>query len=270
VKPWESEVQDCAALPVSLNLEATKPAEPAALPKRPAPTIPKTVSVMTLPRLAWTCNMYASLEVAVARRLPFEKVEGVYYGQCMERMFTAHAENSDTEWILATDYDSVYSTEQFDELCRLMLAHPEADAICPIQIKRDEDNILAGLIDPATGKRFGPGANVTTKHFEPDLVPAEWGHFGLTLIRTAALRKMKHPWFSSQPGPDGRWGEGRTDDDIYFWRKFTESGNKLFIACHVPLIHAQVMYTIPDQDLRPRHIYPKAYDKNRLPEWARR
>ena len=40
------------------------------------------------------------------------------------------------------------------------------------------------------------------------------GHFGLTLIRTDAIREMKRPFFQGIPSPNGDWGEGRVDDDI--------------------------------------------------------
>jgi hypothetical protein len=257
ISRWQSEIQDCASLPVSLNLMGRKPA---AVPVACRPQIPRTVAVMSLPRVTWTCNMYSALEVAVARQLPFEKVEGVFWSQCLTRVIEPHVDQDTADWIFCTDYDSVYGIREFDALCRLMLDHPEADAIAPLQCKRDDDYLLMGLLN-GEGKPYPPGTKVTLNHFQPPLVRASWAHFGATLIRVSAIRKMRRPWFLETPNEEGRWGEGRTDPDIYFWRNFAESGNKLFLAPQVHLAHAQVMYTVPGPDLKPRHVYPNQFNK---------
>lgn len=266
VKPWISEVADCASLPVSLNLQGTKSAPTIKAAAQVRPVIPKTVALMSLPRLAWTCNMFSALEVAVARQLQFDKLEGCFWSQCLSRVIQTHIDGG-AEWLWLTDYDSVYNVSQFDALCRLMLEHPEADAIAPLQCKRDDDFLLMGFVD-ADGNPLKSGSKVTIDHFKPDVIRASWAHFGGTLIRTSAIRRMAKPWFVEVPNADGEWGEGRTDADMYFWKNFAASGNRLFIAPHVVLLHAQVMYTAPNRELKPQHVYPKEYNEKGMPDWA--
>lgn len=249
IEKWESTAGDCASLPVSLNLRGVK--------AKPIPKIPKVSALMSVPRLMFTENVFSCLELCQHRRIPFEKVTGVFWGQCMERGLEKYLADG-TEWILTIDYDSLYSVEQFDELCRLMLEHPEADAIAPIQMKRDEGAMLMTPLQD-NGEAYPVGTPITLEMFEKPLTRASWSHFGLTLIRTKALAKMKHPWFLSIPAKDGKWGEGRVDEDIFFWRKWFETGNTMYVANHVAIGHAQNTGTWPDQQLQPFHQYVNAW-----------
>jgi hypothetical protein len=263
IKPWTSEVPDCASLPVSLNLMGTKAAPIA--PTRQC--IPRTAAVMSMPRLAFSDNMFSVIQIVASRNLHFDKVTGAFWGQCLTRVIEPHLEDG-TEWILLVDYDTVVGVEQFDELCRLMLAHPEADAIAPVQIKREESNLLMGLTD-ASGKPLPHGTRVTVGDFEPELVRVSWAHCGFTLIRVAALRKLAKPWFHSTPDAKGGWGEGRVDDDIFFWRRWAEAGNTAYLAPHVPVGHAQLVVTWPDLNLQPIHQYTTDYYNKGLPQGVR-
>jgi predicted SAM-dependent methyltransferase len=252
IKRWESDIQDCAALPVSLNLEGTK------RPGRHIPVaprkIPKTVACMSLPRHSFTANMFAGLELAYSRQIHFEKAEGAFFHQCLERVMTPHVDCSDCEWILTLDYDTYFTVGQFDELARLMIEHPEADAIAPMQVKRDENNLLMGLLQD-DGTPYPAGTQITIATFEPELIRASWAHFGLTLFRVSSLAKMNHPWFYESPNAQGRWEEGRIDADIGFWKNWTATGNKLFLATKVLIGHCQQMVSVPDENLKVSHMY---------------
>ncbi|KKL72575.1 hypothetical protein LCGC14_2083580, partial [marine sediment metagenome] len=105
--------------------------------------------------------------------------------------------------------------------------------------------------------------------FEQDLMPAQTGHFGLTLIRTSALKRLKKPWFHSIPDENGSWGTGRQDADIFFWNNFKKSGCTMMLAPKVKIGHLQLMCTFPgalEDDLRPVHYHMKDVLKGKLPE----
>jgi hypothetical protein len=69
------------------------------------------------------------------------------------------------------------------------------------------------------------------------------------VISTAALKRMQKPWFWSKPDPEGSWNDGRIDDDIWFWRKWRESGNRVFVSPRVVLGHGEYVVTWPSKDL---------------------
>lgn len=267
IKPWKSEINDCASLPVSLNLEGVKRDPVRRLPPAPRP-FPKTVACMSMPRLCFTETMFVALEIAVARNLAFEKHTGAWWEQGLTRLIETHLDDG-TEWVLTCDYDTKASVEDFDKLCAILLDNPHVDAIVPVQIKRDESNLLMGLLQP-DGTPYPHGSKITLEHFEPNLVPISWGHFGFTLFRMEAFRRMTKPWFRGDPDPNGGWGEGRVDPDIYFWRNFAASGNKAFLASRVPIGHVQLVCTYPDQNLQPRHASISEMHGAPKPEWVRK
>jgi hypothetical protein len=258
VKRWESEVKDCAALPVSLNLQGTK--------GKPRLNIPKTVGIMSAPRLGFLDTMFCVTQHLVSLGIPVSKVSGAFWGQCLERgMEAAIAEGA--EWILTLDYDTKFTREAVVQLLKLMAQHPEADAIAPLQMKRADEHALLCIM----GENGKPRGELGTDELESSpLLKVTTAHFGLTLLRVSALMKLRHPWFLGVPNELGRWDEGRVDDDIYFWKKWAEAGNSLYVAHRVPVGHLQLMETWPAEDLTPIHTYVTHYDKGGAPEGVRK
>jgi hypothetical protein len=101
---------------------------------------------------------------------------------------------------------------------------------------------------------------------DQELLPLRSGHFGLTLLRASAFAKMPRPWFLGVPDENGGWGEGRTDDDIYFWRQWLAKGLSLCQANHVRVGHLQLVVSWPDRDLAPLHQYVSDYRANGIPD----
>jgi hypothetical protein len=225
IKKWSAIYQDCSSHLCSLNLQGIKTSGGNEIAK-PFPKHRKIVAIMSMPRLTFSDNMFCAVQTLVAHNIPFEKVTGAYWGQCLERLMESH-EMDGTEWLLTLDYDTLFSPEHFHRLAVLMEENPHIDAIAPLQAKRDDDGFLSQFCDEKGDVLLGA---VSLDHFEQPIVRANWAHFGLTLIRMSALKKMEHPWFLGVPNADGRWGECRIDDDIYFWDKFKKAGNKLGIA----------------------------------------
>ncbi len=180
---WASSIQDCASLPVSLNLEGRKKVKE----KIDFPTIH---AVMSTSKLGFTENFFCATQVLVMRGIELTKNTGAFWGQCMERCMVDAIE-AGAEWILTLDYDTAFTGEGFERLCYDLYKHPEADAIAPWQCKRETDDPLAWFKDD-DGK---PRMEIPLSEFDSDVTKANHAHFGLTLFRVEALKKMKHLLF---------------------------------------------------------------------------
>lgn len=258
IERWESEIDDYAKLPVSLNLKGTK---------QPDPVIPKISAIMSTGRLAFTENLFCSMHTFAPRGIELIKHTGAFWGQCLERVMvdclTRENKADRPEWFLTLDYDTVFTPEQFDLLCYEMATHPEIDALAPWQCKREDDAPLCWFIDEEGNKR----EEIPLTEFDKDVIQVRDAHFGLTLIRVSALEKMEHPWFLEQPNDKGMWGDGRLDPDIYFWRKWQKAGNNLFLANRVSIGHCQQMVTWIRKDTRrPIHQYLTEFQKHGPPK----
>jgi hypothetical protein len=118
-----------------------------------------------------------------------------------------------------------------------------------MQTKREDGRpmlTLKGTLDnpPPDGQTSVPAG-----WFGEPVQEVDTAHFGLTVISTAALKRCQKPWFHSKPGPDGSWNDGRLDPDIWFWRNWRESGNRVFITPRVVIGHGEYVVTWPGKDL---------------------
>jgi hypothetical protein len=231
--------------------------------ERAKPTIPLegVIAIMSLPRVAWTETMCHTLECVAKLQMPFMKSTGVFWGQCLERMLTKCLEQGQ-KYALTIDYDSIFDPRDVIRLWQIMESNPDIAALCPLQIGRDRDELLLNLID----KDGNPRQSVTTEDFHDEAVDIKNGHFGLTLIRLDALREIHHPWFAGVPNKQGRWDEGRTDDDIYFWHRLRSAGKRICATPKVRLGHLQLVITWPMDDCAVRHQYLNRYYEDGRPE----
>lgn len=221
----------------------------------------KVAAVLSIPRLCFSESMFRTLEAFRKLRIGVTKSTGVFWSQCLSRLMEPHLEDG-TEFILTVDYDTVFEADDVRELVRLMLANPHADAVFATQVGRDRDAVLL-TIKGADGKNQGQVRREAVT--DADLLPVSTGHFGLTLIRTASLAKLPRPWFHAQPGEDGRWGEGRVDDDISFWRGWEKAGLTLYQANRVRVGHLQQVVTWPTPELKAVHQYVPEYTSGGKP-----
>ncbi len=217
-----------------------------------------------MPRLGFTENTASLLTALGSMGIPCDVQQGAFWGQCLERGLT-NCVKEGMDWIVTVDYDTIFGKEQLEALLELMADNPQADAIAPYQARREEDYCILRLEDANGESR----RTVKASELEAPLIEASSAHFGLTVFRTEALARMKHPWFIGVPNKDGEWGEGRIDDDIYFWQQFREAGNKLYMANHVSIGHAQLMVSWVNDEFRPVHQYMSEYRKNGPPKTQR-
>ena len=148
----------------------------------------------------------------------------------------------DNDVILTIDYDTVFNAKTVEALLALLL-HSGYDAIAPLQTKREANAVMFAL----AGSGVDEKTTVDGDFFNKVVQPVETAHFGLTFLRTAGLKKMKKPWFLAKANEDGEWTGGHVDEDIAFWKSWAACGNKLGLATHVSVGHAELMVTWPSR-----------------------
>jgi hypothetical protein len=253
IEHWEAEFTDCSNDSISLNLRGIKPGG----------LETKVQAVMTLPRLAFTANMFAAASIFPKLGIGFNTASGVFWGQKLSRLIDRHL-NDGTEYIITMDYDTAFKEEHVLRLQQLMAENPDVDAIVPVQTKRENEIPMFSILDGS-----GDGKLTPLSEFEGDLVPITTGHFGLTIFRVSAFEGLKKPWFQAHPNEDGDWGEGRIDEDIHFWHNWHTEGRKVCLATKVMLGHLQMMCTFPGPartGFMPVHYYMNQLDRGQWPE----
>lgn len=252
-RPWYSTEKDCAALPISLNVRATKPGA----------RFPDVAMSMTLPRLGFTETSHCVQTVGAELGMSLSKSTGVFWHHGLTRLIEA-AIKANAKYVLTVDYDSVFTTGDVLLLIDLMEEHG-LDAVCPVQCGREMQHILASIVDDQ-GELL---KECPRELFDKPLLRVRTGHFGLTLLRTAAFEKLPKPWFTDTPDKDGGWGDGRVDSDIAFWLKWRDAGMGLHLANDCVIGHQQLLITWPDKGLQARHQYVNEWTKSGKPAWAR-
>jgi hypothetical protein len=207
-------------------------------------------AVIAMPRLAFTDNLFCAHRALIPLGIPLEKLTGVFWHQAMAELLEAHLTDG-TKYALTLDYDTLFEQRDVLELCRVMETRPEIDALCALQMRREEDSPLFCI-----GKFQGTAprtVEVPAEELRAEAMPLTTGHFGLTLFRMDSLRRLPRPWFMARPNAEGRWGEGRADADISFWHDWKEHGLSLYVANRVPVGHLELMVKWPDRRMRAMH-----------------
>jgi hypothetical protein len=215
-------------------------------------------AAMSVPRLGFMDNFFCLVQAILPHGIKPTKYSGAFWEQCLDRVLLELVER--TDWILTCDYDSVFEADTIQRLMAVALA-TGYDAVAPLQAKRD---CGAPMFTPKGHTGIGM-VELPNSYFEALVQPVETAHFGCTLIRSAALKRLPAPWFQSFPNSAGHWGdakpgeEDRVDSDIYFWRAWTKAGNTLGVAPQVAIGHAELVITWPGRDLKPVYQYPADY-----------
>lgn len=254
INGWQSDVQDCASLPISLNLMGWKRA-----------ALPSCYAIMSVPRLGFMDAFFCWYEALTPLRIPMMKFTGAFWGQCMERGFEqVLAGDSVPEFILALDYDTIFDRQDVEDMLTVMACNPDIDALAPIQSARSKTHSLF-TVRGDDGKNI---AELPGDYFSPVASKAHTAHFGCTLIRTSALRDLKKPWFHSKPDADGSWHGGRLDDDTFFWDAFAKAGKRLCLANRVAVGHMELMIRWPgdNESMAPLFQNHNDYAEHGVPE----
>jgi hypothetical protein len=224
----------------------------------------KVACVMSTPRLGFMDNFFCVSSALAPHGIAPIKITGAFWGQCLQRALEGVIDTHDV--VLAIDYDTVFTPRTVEALLALLM-HSGMDAIAPLQVKRESEAVM-----------FAPkGINPEDKTavdddwFSKPVQPAGTAHFGCTMLRTAAIKKMPKPWFLSKANDQGEWTGGHTDEDIFFWREFEAAGNKLGIATNISVGHAELLITWPSREVEGSVIRQHTTDywqKQQAPEKA--
>jgi hypothetical protein len=200
----------------------------------------KVAALMSVPRLGFTDNFFCISQALAPHGIAPIKYTGAFFGQCLQRTMEQVIDTHDV--VLTIDYDTIFTAKTVEALLALLM-HSGFDAIAPLQTKRESNSVMFAL------PGFTPDDRTTVENdwFQKVVQPVETAHFGCTFIRTAAIKKMAKPWFLAEANDEGTFTGGHIDEDIYFWKKFAASGNRLGIATNVSVGHAELMITWPSR-----------------------
>lgn len=251
VSCWTSEIEDCAALPISLNLQGWKP---------PA-TWPRVQAVTSVPRLGFTAMRSCVHEALMPLGIGCRDVEGAFWGQCLTRGIEMSIDDG-AEYVLTIDYDSVFTRRDVENLISAAHRHPEIDAFVPVQSHRAEARQLFTVADD-TGAAV---QEIDRDAFSHELLEIETGHFGLTLFRASAFARLQKPWLHAVPDPEGSWHDGRQDDDVTFWRQWRAAGLRAALCTRVAIGHLELLVRWPDRNMGVLHQSPHAFRQHGKPE----
>ena len=198
-------------------------------------------AVISMPRLAFTDNLFCSFKSFGAHGIPQYKYTGAFWERGIAMAFEA-AIGDGVEWVFTTDYDTVFDREDVSNMMRIMAERPDIDALCATQMKRAVPALMANPAIDGEGQGAGPVEGTKTVSldvFDGELTRVEASHFGLTLLRVDSIASMPKPWFQSLPAPDGTWGEGHLDADWFFWRQWRDHGKTLYQANSIRIGHLE-------------------------------
>lgn len=202
----------------------------------------KVAAVMSTPRLAFTDNLLCVSAALTPHGISPIKVTGAYWSQCLARGMNSVIDTHDV--ILVVDYDTVFNAKTVEALLVLMFA-TGVDAIAPLQVKRESDSVMFSMPGASPDKK----CQVEGDWFKKPVQLVGTAHFGLTFLRTSALKKMPKPWFEATPNSDGEFTGGHVDEDVAFWHKWHDAGNTLGIATGISVGHCELMVTWPSLEV---------------------
>lgn len=202
----------------------------------------KVAAVMSTPRLAFTDNLFCVATALAPHGISPIKVTGAYWSQSLARGMEAVVDSHDV--ILTIDYDTVFNSKTVEALLVLML-HSGVDAIAPLQMKREANAVMFSMPGMSPDEK----RHVDQEWFKTPVQLVGTAHFGLTFLRTAALKKMPKPWFEAVPNENGEFNGGHIDEDLSFWNKWREAGNTLGMATGVSVGHCELMVTWPSLEV---------------------
>ena len=211
----------------------------------------RVMCAMSVPRLGWQDHMFCWPRGLIPYGISPVRLEGAFWGQCLERVLTEMVElDADPKapplWILTLDYDTIFEPDAVPRMLTYATAS-DYDVVAALQMKRRAEEPLFTMASE-NGERM---SEAPRDHFVyHNVVKANTAHFGFTMIRAAALKRMPHPWFLGKPDKDGQWGPERIDDDIHFWQVAEKAGVKCGVCTRVVIGHAEVWFKWPDSNMK--------------------
>ncbi len=258
---WDARAHGCAAGPHSLNLQGFKPSGPER-------KLSGVRAVMSVPRFGPLMHPRCAEKAFFQLGINARSTSSCYWAQQISNLMEDAIADPACDFVLTMDFDTVFCAADVMELYRLLKACPDVDAVIPLQSKRGCDEVLMSIAGRQPGKCRTAIAEADLLH--RSLLPANTGHFGLTMFRADSLRKFPRPWMVPEPSAVGKWRDGHVDADIDFWRRFREAGFKACLAPRVVVGHLEEVVKWPGRDLKPIYQSTGDYDESGIPSTVMR
>jgi hypothetical protein len=222
--------------------------------------------VLSAPRFGPLANVFGWIQALMPLHILPTLGQGALWGQVLARLLDQFKDK--TEYILCTDYDSFWDQRVVEELIATAMVF-QCDAIAPLQVKREDGRPMFTLLNTLDNPPPNGQTELDMSWFAQPVQEVDSAHFGCTVISTRALRRTLKPWFQDQPNEAGDFSDGRTDADIWFWKQFKKSGNKLYISPRTCIGHGEYVAVWPGQQLqKPVYQYLSDYQANGKPKTA--
>ena len=227
----------------------------------------RVACAMSTPRLGWQDHVFCWPRGLLPYRIAPVRFEGAFWDACLDRVLTDIVEADDDPslpplWILTLDYDTVFEQDAVPRLLTYAAAS-DYDFVAAVQMKRRVAEPLFTMVNE-DGERISEVKRGELLY--NNIVPANTAHFGLSLLRASALKKLPRPWFKGVPNEEGKWGDGRTDSDIWFWNQAKKAGLKAGICTRVAVGHIECWIKWPDKGMGQLLQHPSDFwDKNGRP-----
>lgn len=225
-------------------------------------------AIMSAPRFGVHIVRDSIQQACDSMGLPLSIDQGVFWSHSMQSKMMALIQRG-VDWIITFDHDT--------------MLHPDHIKILLYHAKRDDIDALAAL-QCHRGSEV-PLLSRASLHTTDgsNLVKAQTAHFGCTILKAKALERMPLPWMWELPTRDGTWGKIATDQpvhpaltaaydampegycsvdpDIWFWHRWQDAGNSLFIDFDVRVGHLEEMVTYYDENGKLQRIYPDKWSQ---------
>ena len=255
IGPWDAPASGCAAGPHSLNLQGFKPSGP-------EQKLSGVRAVMSVPRFGPLMHPRCAERAFFQLGIEARSTSSCYWAQQISNLMEDAIARPDCEFVLTMDFDTVFCAADVLELYRLLKAAPAVDAVFPMQSKRGCEEVLFSI----AGKTPGTcRTNIASADLCRNLLPANSGHFGLTLFRADSLRKFPRPWMVPEANSAGLWRDGHRDADIDFWKRFRAANFQAALAPKVVVGHLEEVVKWPGVDLKPVFQTTADYEETGIP-----
>lgn len=222
-------------------------------------------AVISQPRLGFTTFWMAIAEALMPLGIPIMEGGTAYWEQGMQGVIerTVSAATTPPDAILTLDHDTPPKTADILALKRILMEHPEVDAVVPLQASRHNGKSALFAMDLPTGVETLDA--IPASYFKHPIARITRGHFGCTLIRRRVFEVLPKPWFPGRTDAQGSYGVGKIDPDCGFWDQFIRHGLQLRLATRVRVPHLVLMMAWPDHKFEAIYQTIDDYRKNGPP-----
>jgi len=224
----------------------------------------RVAALMSTPRLGFTDNFFCVAQALAPHKISPVKFTGAFWGQCLQNSLEDTIENHDV--IVTFDYDTIFTAKTLEALMTLLM-YSGADALAPLQTKRESNTVMFSLPGATPEEK----TTVENEWFNQPVQYVDSAHFGCTLLRTSALKKVPKPWFIAHANEEGTFRGGHLDEDLHFWKEWRRAGNTLGLATNISVGHAELMITWPSREVEAGKVQQHCtefWNKDRTPPKA--